>query len=67
MNVGTKHDSVLKYILSRCKPNAKPLGLNNLSQVNNHFIENIDVSKQIRGHFAFMTNFGTIADIIKLN
>lgn len=38
MNVGTKHDSVLKYMLSRCKPNVKPLGLNNISKVNNHFI-----------------------------
>lgn len=38
MNVGTKHDSVLKHMLSRCKPNVKAVGLNNISQVNNHFI-----------------------------
>lgn len=31
LNVRTKHDSVLKYVLKRSKPNLKPLGLNDIN------------------------------------
>lgn len=62
LNVRTKHDTVLKYMLKRAKPNIVPLGLNDIStKIGNHFITNLDVSKKINGHFSFMSNFGTIA------
>ncbi len=44
------------------------MGLNDINDnLSNHLVKNVDVSKQINGHFAFMTNFGTIAELLTLN
>jgi hypothetical protein len=52
----------LKYVLKRAKPNIKPIGLSDLSDnIENHLITNVDLSKKINGHFAYMTNFGVVA------
>jgi hypothetical protein len=68
LNVRTKHDSVLKHILKLAKPKIVPTGLNPIDpRTGNHLIDDMDVSDKIKGHFSFMSNFGTIANLIKFN
>lgn len=52
------NDSVLKNLLSLCKPDIKPIGLNEIKKVGGHSVINVDCTKIISGHLAFRSNLG---------
>lgn len=55
-NCYTNNDSVLRHLLSLCKPDIKPIGLNEIRKVGGHNVINVDCTKFISGHLAFRSN-----------
>jgi hypothetical protein len=55
-NCYTNNDSVLRHLLSLCKPDIKPIGLNEIKKVEGHSVVNMNCTKFISGHLAFRSN-----------
>lgn len=55
-NCYTMNDSVLKNLLSLCKPDIKAVGLNQIRKIGGHSVINVDCTKIISGHLAFRSN-----------
>lgn len=54
-------------MLKRCRQGIDPVGLKEMLKSRKHGVSNTDVSDNISGHLAYMTNFGLIADQLELN
>lgn len=54
-------------LLKKCRKGINPIGLKEMFKSSKHGICNNDVTDDISGHLAYMTNFGLIADKLELN
>lgn len=66
-NCYTNNDAVLKHLLSLCKPDIRPIGLNNIKKVQGHSVINVDCTKFISGHLAFRSNLRLMGEILELS
>ena len=55
---------VLRYVLSLCLPNDKPVGLDKLEQIEGHSIEKIGCSTLAGRHLAYMSCFEDVGRIL---
>ena len=58
---------VLKHILPMSKPGIEPIGLLEVGEIGGHEIVNIDCSKFISGHLAYMANFEVVGKVVEMN
>ena len=66
-NCVTKHDGVLKYVLSKVKPEIKPMGLYQIPQIRGHFISNVNCNKIISGHLKYRSHMDIMGKILDLS
>ena len=65
-NCYTGNDMVLKHVLSLCKPETKPVGLQEIKKLEGHDIANIDCSEFVSGHLAYMNCFSDVGRVLEM-
>lgn len=66
-NCYTGNDMVLKHILPMSKPDLHAIGITEIPEISGHEIINVDCSKFISGHLAYMTNFDLVGKVVEMN
>lgn len=64
-NCYTIYDTVLRYLLSLCQPDIKPIGLNSVKEIPGHEIINVDCTNFISGHLAFRRNLDILGKVLE--
>ena len=65
-NCVSKHDGVLKHLLSRVNPECKPMGINPVSEFQGHYISNVDCNKLISGHLKYRSRLDVIGKVLEV-
>lgn len=66
-NCYTLHDSVLKRLLSLCKPEITPIGLHDMPRIPGHSVNNVNCTKFISGHLAFRSNLDVMGEVLEMS